>query len=182
MSRWIYRVRQFFEALLATPTPADLELVRQTLTPAQSALFSRLQPSEQAHAVRVLRQVWAVCRKEGFDPPVDLQVAALLHDVGKARFPLSVWERVVIVLGKAFVPDAAMRWGTPPQGSAAPRGWKRPFVIAAQHPAWGAEMAAEQDTSPGAAALIRRHQTSPSTGTSEEDRLLAILQSVDDKN
>lgn len=171
---WVYRVRQFFEALLAAPASADRELVRQVLTPGEACLFAELQPSEQAHAVRVFREVQHRCRQQGFEPPADLQVAALLHDVGKARCPLRVWERVMVVLGNALLPEAVGRWG-----KAAPRGWKRAFVVAAQHPAWGAEMAARQGTSPRAAALIRRHQEH---ALSEEDRLLAILQAVDDKN
>jgi putative nucleotidyltransferase with HDIG domain len=179
--RWFYRAKQFFEILIARPAPADLELVRRTLTAEQTALFTQLHPSEQAHAIRVLLAVQARCKQEGIETPADLKVAALLHDVGKARYPLRVWERVTIVLGNAIWPEAATRWGT-----GAPRGWKRPFVIAAQHPAWGAEMAAEHGVAPGAAALIRRHQDAlPLPGTSvqtEANSLLAILQAVDDEN
>jgi putative nucleotidyltransferase with HDIG domain len=174
---WRYRVRQFLAALRAAPTPVDLARVRQTLTPAQAAWFEQLHPSEQAHAVRVLQEVETVCRRQGFEPPADLQVAALLHDVGKARYPLRLWERVVIVLGNALLPKTAARWGT-----AAPHGWKRPFVIAAQHPAWGAAMVAGPDTSPRVVSLIRRHQDRSPLGGSEEDQLLAILQIVDDEN
>lgn len=174
---WTYRIRQFFEALLASPSADDLERVQQTLNPGQAALFRQLQPSEQAHAVRVLRAVEAQCHQKGSRVPPDLQVAALLHDVGKARYPLWLWERVLIVLGKALFPEAVGRWGL-----SEPRGWKRPFVIAAQHPAWGAEMAARQGASPRAVALIRRHQDHIPHQNTEEDRLLAILQAVDDEN
>lgn len=174
---WTYRIRQFFEALLAAPTPEDLVRVQQTLSPGQAGLFRQLQPSEQAHAARVLREVETRYAQKGLVPPPDLQVAALLHDVGKARYPLWLWERVLIVLGKALIPDAVTRWGM-----AEPRGWKRPFVIAAQHPAWGAEMAAGQGTSPRAVALIRKHQDHFPTQDTEEDQWLAILQAVDDEN
>jgi putative nucleotidyltransferase with HDIG domain len=198
--RWGYRVRQFFETLFVSLTSADLELVRQTLTPAQVTLFIQLQPSEQVHAVRVLRAIQENCQANGLQPPADLLVAALLHDIGKALYPLRIWERVVIVLGKKILPESAARWGNGRETSTAtPRGWGRPFVIAAQHPAWGAEMAARQGTSPRAVALIRRHQDpflgqglNQSTGLNqsiglnqnlnEEDRLLAILQAVDDES
>ena len=66
----------------------------------------------------------------------DLLAAALLHDVGKSRFPLRLWERVLIVSLKAFFPDRATRWGV-----GAAKGWRRALVVAAQHPTWGAEMA-----------------------------------------
>jgi hypothetical protein len=170
--RWLYRAKQFFAAY-ARPTPADLALVRQTLTPAQAALFAQLQPSEQTHAVRVLREVRVKCKEQGWEAPPDLEVAALLHDVGKARFPMWIWERVMIVLGKAILPEAVTRWATSP-----PRGWKRPFVIAAHHPAWGAEMASERGTSPRAVALILQHQDLDQ----QDDPLLAILQAVDDES
>jgi len=184
--RWGYRVRQFFETLFAHPTPADLELVRETLTPAQAALFRQLQPSEQAHAVRVLRAVQETCQANGMEPPADLLAAALLHDLGKTRYPLRIWERVMIVLGKAILPTFAARWGRE-DSTRPPRGWARPFVIAAHHPGWGANMAAEQGTAPRAVALIRRHQDPLpphrlSENSNEEDRLLAILQAVDDES
>jgi hypothetical protein len=164
---------------MASPTPADLELVRKTLTPAQAGLFSQLQPSEQAHAVRVLRAVQENCHRQGLELPEYLQVSDLLHDIGKACYPLRIWERVMIVLGGAIFPNATTRWG-----ERSPRGWARPFVVAAQHPAWGAEMAAGQGTSSRAVALIRRHQDPLPSQVSnkdmnEEDQLLAILQAVD---
>jgi putative nucleotidyltransferase with HDIG domain len=175
MNRWLYRARQFFEALAARPTPEDLQLAEQTLTAAQFSLFRQMQLSDQAHAVQVLRRVKAQCQARGFDAPADLQVAALLHDVGKARYPLSIWERVMIVLGKAILPARARAWGAKP-----PRGWARPFVVAANHPGWGAEMAADRGTPPRTVALIRRHQDTSSNGHHEEDVWLEILQAVDD--
>lgn len=178
--RWIYRLRQFLEALTAAPTPADLALVRTTLTPTQAALFAQLQPSEQAHAARVLREVQARCHAQGFPAPADLQTAALLHDVGKARYPLRLWERVIIVLGQTLRPEMATRWGK--DTTSPPRGLRRPFVIAAQHPAWGADMAAARGASPRVAALIRRHQDPLPLTDAEEDQWLAILQAVDDEN
>ena len=180
VQRWLYRTRQFFEILFSHPTPEDLALARQILSPAQMALFSRLQLSDQAHAVRVLQKVEVVCRSNGMVLPDDLQVAALLHDIGKARYPLRIWERVMVVLGKAIAPERVKNWGNHP-----PRGWVRPFVVAAHHPGWGADLAAEQGASPRVVALIRRHQDYLPEDIffdNEEDRLLAILQAVDDES
>ena len=180
-SRIFYRTRQFWQALGANLSPEDLDLVREVLAPSQRRLFEQLQMSEKVHSMKVLRALL----DQGENHP-DLLVAALLHDVGKSRFPLNMWDRILIVLGKAFFPQSAKRWGSEPASalesihSADRRGllaeashnpdhrglptetfsniWLRPFIIAERHPAWGAEMAAQVGASPLAVALIRRHQ------------------------
>jgi hypothetical protein len=170
-----YRARQFLLALRAQPLTADeLALARSILTPDQMNLFLQMQFSEQRHALNVLRtlQGWGES-----DP--DLLTAALLHDVGKIRAPLRLWERVLIVLGQTFAPRRVSAWGDAP-----PRGWRRPFVVAERHPAWGGELASEAGTSPRAVSLILHHQsTEPAQmGDSTEARLLQILQEADHQN
>ncbi len=170
-----YRARQFWSALGATRlTASDLTPARAVLTAKQIALFTRLQASEQLHGLRVLQTL----RVQGESHP-DLMTAALLHDVGKSRLPLRLWERVAIVLGNKFFPERVKRWG-----SAAPRGWRRPFVVAACHPGWGAEMAREAGTSPLAVYLIREHQNElpAAEPDSLEGRLLSLLQKADNQN
>jgi hypothetical protein len=170
VQRSAYRARQFFLALWARLKPERLELARQLLTPAQFELFQRLQPSEMVHALSVCQHL----RDQGYHNH-DLLVAALLHDIGKARYPLHLWERVVVVLGSRFFPHQAAHWGDGP-----PQGWRRPFVIAARHPAWGEEMAAEVGASPLSLALIRHHQdTAPGELGLGERGLLSALQAVD---
>lgn len=182
-ARLLYRTLQFWQALGAGGSPEDLALARQLLTPAQLALFYRMQPAEQAHSLRVARDLL----EQGEEHP-DLFVAALLHDVGKSRFPLSLWERVLIVLVKAVCPGCARRWGLQAAALSSPEepqhfGWRRPFVVAAAHPEWGAQLAAETGATPLGVALIRRHQEAlPEDRGTLEDRLLRKLQAVDDQN
>jgi hypothetical protein len=178
LGRVRYRVRQFQHALWTTIDPQDLEQARSILTPAQLVLFAGMQPSEQAHALSVYRQLV----DQGETLP-DLLVAALLHDVGKCLCPLRLWERVLIVLGKAIFPAQARRWGNRPTPVAEIRGWKRAFVVAEQHPAWSVELAAEAGASPRTVALIGHHQDrAPWKGDPEIERLLGTLQAVDDHN
>ena len=175
ISQAIYRARQFWLAWRA-PSLKDHDLApaRSVLTSEQMQLFSRLQPSEQVHALRVLQTV----QQQGESDP-DLHTAALLHDVGKVHAPLRLWERVLIVLGRGLFPQRARIWG---HGQC--QGWKRPFVVAEQHPVWGSQMAVEVGATPLAASLIRRHQ-SPNQSEPDfpcEDRLLEILQDADHQN
>jgi putative nucleotidyltransferase with HDIG domain len=176
--RMFYRLRQLWESLHARPTAPDLALAQGVLAPPLMALFLRLQPSEQAHSLRIL----CLLLEQGENHP-DLLAAALLHDVGKSRYPLYVWERVVIVLGKAVLPKQARRWG-----QAQPRGWQRPFVIAEQHPVWGAEMAGQAGASPLTVSLIRNHQEAPpplvyrAEPPQIENLLLHRLQGLDDES
>ncbi len=98
--------------------------------------------------IRVLERLKAAGQT---DP--DLLSAALLHDVGKVLYPLSLLDRVVIVLGKRFFRRRAGRWseGTPDR-------FRRPFVVAAHHPEWGADLAEQAGASSRTVDLIRRHQ------------------------
>jgi putative nucleotidyltransferase with HDIG domain len=138
-----------------------------------------MQPGEQAHSLMVFHRLCSQTEDLSAEQRCDLLVAALLHDVGKSRRPLRLWERVWIVVGQALLPGLAGRLGEG-SGEGPVRAWQRPFVVAAQHPAWGAELAAEAGTSPLAVAIIRRHQNhSPPNGVTIEEVLLQRLQAVD---
>lgn len=146
--RIAYRARQFWHALFAKPKPEELALARAALPVSLMELFDQLQPGEQAHSLKIYRQLV----EQGETQP-DLLVAALLHDVGKSRYKLHIWDRVLIVLARAAFPQQVKTWG---RGN--PTGWQRAFVIAEQHPTWGAQMAAQAGASPLTVSIIRRHQ------------------------
>ncbi len=169
--RLAYRTRQFWQSWRSRPDEEGLEEARRLLTDQQLELFEMMAPSEQAHALRVLERI----RMQGGRHP-DLLVAALLHDVGKNRYPLRLFEQVLVVLARTYFPDRMSDWG---RGK--PQGLRRALVIAKQHPYWGAEMAARAGASPLAVNLIWRHQESPSIVPQNlEDRLLRTLQAADD--
>jgi hypothetical protein len=169
-----YRVGQFWQMWRARPLPDDArEAITAVLTPAEMALFDQFSLSDQQHSCRVMHLLTTA----GHTQP-DLLTAALLHDVGKTRAPLSIWERSLIVLAQAFLPARVTAWG---QGDAG--GWQRPFVVKAQHPAWGADMARAAGSSLLAIELIRRHQDPlPETAVTEADQLLRLLQWADDQS
>jgi hypothetical protein len=167
------RLAQGLRALVSFAHPPDLTEAKEVLGPRLLTLFRRMRTSEQNHSLHVMRALQA----QGHTHP-DLLVAALLHDVGKTRHPLSLFGRTLPVLVKAIAPRLARRLS---QGE--PRGLRRPFVVVERHPQWGAEMLAEAGASPLAVALARRHQDYFShPPQSEEDRLLLLLQTADAAN
>lgn len=171
MRRARYRAAQFAaHAWPRPPGPAERAAVGAVLAPRLAALWARQTVAEQAHSLRVL----AALRAQGHTEPA-LLAAALLHDVGKTRAPMPLWGRVAVVLAGRFWPEAAARWGR-----GRPRGWRRPFVTAAQHPDWGADLCAAAGAAPLTVALIRRHQTPVPAPATPEDEWLRVLQAADD--
>lgn len=168
----IHRLRQGLRALFAFARPVELDLAARYLKPQQLALFRSMRRGEQLHSLNVLRAVLA----QGDTPP-DLAVAALLHDVGKSRHPLAVWQKTAVVLVRAFAPDLFRRLSQrDPSDFLA-----RPFVVAVRHPTWGADMLAQAGASDAAIWLVAHHQDAPQPGE-ELAHLLKRLQSADDAN
>ncbi len=169
-----YRLGQFWRIWRAKPLPEEAWAeVTAVLSAKEAALFSRFAVSDQQHGYHVL----GALQSAGHTHP-DLLTAALLHDVGKTRVKLSIWDRSLIVLASKFLPGQTAVWG---RGSV--KGWQRPFVVKAQHPAWGAAMAQAAGSRPLTIALIRRHQDKLlATAVTEEEKLLRLLQWADDQN
>jgi hypothetical protein len=165
-ARLAYRMRQFRLAFLPPHQSLPDDSLAPHLSPTLIGLFRRMTPAEQAHSFAVLQRLLA----SGQDDPA-LLAAALLHDVGKVLSPLSIFDRVMIVLGKRFFPRTIVR-----RGSGEAQGFWRSFVVAAQHPEWGAQLCFKAGASPRTVELVRRHQDrSPG-----EDASLRALQQADD--
>jgi len=177
VSDLFYRVRQFKQAVLAPELNDDqLAKIQAILSDREFALFLKFDHGEQWHSYQVMRTL----QDAGHTQP-DLLQAGLLHDVGKTRSPLSVWDRSLIVAMKKVMPEKTAVWG---KDSA--QGWKRPFVVKEKHPEWGAEMAQVAGSSALVVNLIRRHQDDlveiVDAETKEEVKLLRLLQWADDQN
>ncbi len=168
------RLRQFWWNITAEPLPEPVQQeINDALSPAERELFGRFEASDQWHAYRVFRSL-----KEKDQNQPELLTAALLHDVGKTKMDLSVWDRTIIVIADRLMPQKATGWG---QGD--PQSWKRPFVVRSCHAQWGAEMAKTAGSSEDAVNLIRRHQDPLPLGQhSTEYEMLRLLQWADDLN
>ncbi|MCE2488392.1 MAG: hypothetical protein J4G17_00255 [Anaerolineae bacterium] len=167
MGAW-RRLRQGLHALMAFAQPIDRAQVARHLSPELQQCFGRLRRSEQLHSLRVLRALQA----EGEVTP-DLAVAALLHDVGKTRWPFPLWQRVLVVLLPRLAPALAGRLA---RGSETDP-LARPFLLSEQHPAWGAQLARAAGASERATWLIGQH-----AGDAGDDFDLARLRAADERS
>jgi hypothetical protein len=169
-----YRIRQGLRAIFAFAQPVELPLAAQYLTPELLSLFSQMRHSEQLHSLNVLRDVLAAGTT-----PSDLAIAALLHDVGKSRYPLRTWQKTFAVLVRRLAPNLFERWSKGnPQNV-----WIRPFVVYVDHPRWSAEMIAAAGASETAIWLVTHHQQRASQWDDHPlASLLHQLQQADDAN
>lgn len=169
----VYRFSQFMRSLTTKPSSERLEMINTYLSPGLRSLFDGMQPSEQVHALHVFTDL----RQQGQNHP-ELLCAALLHDVGKAEFPLQLWERVFIVLVQWLLPKQVDAWG---QGEA--RGWRKALVVARNHPIWGADMIQQAGGKQLVQDLVRWHQDPPDPDMDQTQRsLLMALQEADNRN
>jgi len=169
------RLRQGIHALLAFTCAVDYTLAEHYLSPQHLDLFRQMQRSEQLHGLNVLRVVLA----QEATTPDDLAIAALLHDVGKIRYPLPVWSKSLAVLVRALMPRRFWRWSE--ETSANPL--KRGCMVMAQHPIWGAELVGSTGVSERVTWLIAHHDETLDRWEDHPDfLLLRRLQNADNVN
>ena len=96
----IHRLRQGMRALFAFARPVDLCLAARYCRREQLRCSGGCAAASSCTACNVLRAVLA----QGAHTPPDLAVAALLHDVGKTRYPLALWQKTLAVLVRTFAP------------------------------------------------------------------------------
>ncbi len=148
-----YRAHQFWRALYWQIDSHKLQLAKDRLTPAEWALFEQMQPTEKNHAIRMFCQLLT----QGDNHP-DLLVAALLHDIGKLKYRQNPFERVLVVIVKAFRLKSIRSWKSlPSKGWEDLPGWRKALILAEHHAEWGAELARQADANPVVVSLIRQH-------------------------
>lgn len=144
-----YRLRQGVRALLAFSQPVDHSLAARYLSVEELRLFQQMRRNEQLHSLNVLRAVLAQA-----ETPPDLAVAALLHDVGKIRYPMAIWQKSIAVLIAKLTPSLYQRWSMAEESA----WWARPVIVKARHPQWSGELLSAIHSSATAIWWVTHHQ------------------------
>ena len=170
MRQAAYRARQFFRAVLARVSQADLRAADAHLPPPARPLFRRMSPADQTHSLAVMRAL----QRAGQTHPA-LLAAALLHDVCKSAAWLTPVHRTLVVVLGRFWPGA-LEWLTRESADK----WRRPFIVHRRHPELGAQWAEQAGCDAVCVALIRRHQAALAGEPKDDiERLLVELQRAD---
>lgn len=169
------RIKQGIRALFAFRTEVDYDLASQYLSASQMSLFMQMGRPEQLHSLNVLQSVL----EQEASASQDLAAAALLHDVGKARYHMAVWQKTIAVLTEKLLPALFDRLSD----SNALSWWRAPFTLRRQHPAWGAQMLSQTDASQTLIWLVAHHADALSQWQDHPHlSLLTRLKAADDAN
>lgn len=119
----IGRVRQFYRALTARLTAADVERVKKLLPAAAQPLFFTMHPTDQYHAFMVARTAKQLAEelseREQYRLNNALLIrACLLHDVGRKRGDLDIAGKVWAVLLTKLLPTLSKRLAESKRGGA----------------------------------------------------------------
>ena len=175
MGAILHRLGQGLRALLAFAASPDLGMAQKHLTQCEYAAFKRMSRADQLHSLNVLR---AVLRKEP-NAPATLAAAALLHDVGKSRCHLAVWQKTLAVLLLRLAPGLSQGLSQ----SKSLNKWRAPFAVQRNHPMWSAKIL---DDCGSDAAIIwlaeSHHEDAKLYRDHEHYALLTALQAADSSN
>lgn len=169
------RLAQGLRALFAFATPPDLALAQLYLSDCEFAAFRAMSRSEQLHSLNVLRMALAAAP----NPPRALTAAALLHDVGKSRRRLAVWQKTLVVLAQSMAPRLCQRLSR----EESPSAWRIPFIVQRHHPEWGGEILRACGSDSQLIWLVENHQADADAHQAHPAyALLKQLQASDNAN
>lgn len=89
----INRIRQFFLCLFLNFNSDDMDYINEKLNNDIKPVFLKLSDYEKKHSILVAQAV----EKEFMNDP-DLILAALLHDIGKSKYHINIFQKSLFVL------------------------------------------------------------------------------------
>lgn len=99
----IYRIKQFLWAISSVLKEMDYEYVDSLLSEKEINLFKSLKKSEQNHCINVSKDCIKLAKEKGFVSSSELREfgrLGLLHDIGKLDYPINIFTKFVLVVGK----------------------------------------------------------------------------------
>ncbi|MCL5256834.1 MAG: HDIG domain-containing protein [Chloroflexi bacterium] len=150
LSRAVYRIRQFSDALHATVDSDETGLVRSVLTETEQDLFFRMPLADQRHSLDVF---YSLVSRGHMERP--LLKAALLHDVGKTanHRSIGVITRSLAVLANALSPRLTSLLSSSKESS-----WRYGFFLHRTHERRSAEMLQRAGTDEATITLVENHE------------------------
>ncbi|ATD53756.1 HD domain-containing protein [Clostridium chauvoei] len=95
----LYRVKQFLWAIESNFKRIDYDYLRKYLNSDEIKLFDTLKHNDKHHCIRVCKDSILMKEQENIDvDDFKLAKAALLHDIGKSKFKLNIFEKSIVVL------------------------------------------------------------------------------------
>lgn len=94
-----YRVKQFMWGLRSYFEKVDDDYIDKFLDKNEKELFNKLKHNEKYHCIRVCKNAIDIAEYKGNN--IDIKTvgkAALLHDIGKGEYSLSLLEKSVLVI------------------------------------------------------------------------------------
>ncbi len=174
MNAVLHRLGQGASAVLAFATPLDLSLAQRYLTRRELAAFKRMSRADQLHSLKVLR---ATLRVEPMASPT-LCAAALLHDVGKSRIHLAVWQKTLAVLMLRFAAGFCGKLSTEESTGLL----RAPFVVRQHHARWSGEILRDCASAEAVIWLAEKHHDDAALQAEHEHvSLLKALQAADSR-
>ncbi len=165
-----YRARQFFRGLRPHLSPQEIALARVMLSPAEFTLFLHAEARDRRHSMDLLQLLSREAQAQGALLPEAMQVAALLHDVGKGR--MAAWHRVTFVLLNATSPRVSRALE-----SSSGAEWRRSLWRLRHHARLSADILAAAGSAPRVVEIVRAHTSPPP----REDPEIAAFVLADDR-
>lgn len=184
MTSLIKRTSQFLRAISTKIAPPDLVIIQQYLNPSEQALFFNMDPAIQKHCVNTALTILNMpVERTGTNRSL-LMKAALLHDIGKTRGSINLWDRVCYVLAKKVSGKLVSKLASPGhihghRSSSPLARFRNAFYVHLHHPELGAKLAAKARLDETIIYLLRHHHNIAKAASSKE---LAALMKADELN
>lgn len=150
------RSRQLFRALFSKMEPSDYRFVEEHLNVTEKRLFYNMEPSIQKHCVNVAYSILiSMSDSEESNSPFLIK-AALLHDIGKSRGSIRLFDRVCFVMSIKLSPRFTLWMAQPRKNSWLPR-IGQAFYVHCYHGEIGASLAEKAGLSVEMIYLIKNH-------------------------